>query len=98
MLFDFYSNLLTDKQRTLFEHHYQFDLSLGEIGNNLKISRQAVHDLLRRTIAQLNHYEERLALLEKHQRRSDILADLELALTAQDLDRARELTSMLTNL
>jgi predicted DNA-binding protein YlxM (UPF0122 family) len=84
MLYDFYSNLLTPRQKELFELRFQYDLSLGEIADNLEISRQAVNDLLRRTAAQLNNYEERLHLLAKHRQRTDIIARLEEVLTAGD--------------
>ncbi len=85
MLYDFYWNLLTQRQKDLFELRFQYDLSLGEIADNLKISRQAVYDLLRRTSAQLNNYEERLNLLAKHFQRLDIIAMLEQAVVAGDI-------------
>jgi predicted DNA-binding protein YlxM (UPF0122 family) len=97
LLYDFYGNLLTDRQQELFQHHYQYDLSLGEIAENFQISRQAVHDLLRRTIAQLNNYENRLQLLERHFQRQELLAQLDSALVAADLTRARALTEKLKN-
>lgn len=84
MLYDFYWNLLTQRQKDLFELRFQYDLSLGEIADNLEISRQAVNDLLRRTAAQLNNYEERLNLLAKHRQRTEIIAKLEAALAAED--------------
>ena len=95
LLFDFYSRLLTDKQRELFELHYQYDLSLGEIGENFDVSRQAVHDLLRRTISQLENYEQRLQLVDRHHARQQQLDELMAALESNDIKLARELTDRL---
>ena len=48
MLLDFYGELLTDKQRECFDLHYNEDLSLSEIAEQLGISRQGVWDNIRR--------------------------------------------------
>ena len=97
MLYDFYWNLLTQKQKDLFELHFKYDLSLGEIAANFQISRQAVYDLLRRTSLQLNNYEERLQLLAKHAQRQHNIAQLEQALAAGDLEAARTWLDKLKN-
>ena len=57
LLFDFYGELLTEKQREICRMHLQEDLSLGEIGQELGISRQAAHDNLTRTEALLKNME-----------------------------------------
>ena len=49
LLYDYYGNLLTARQREVFELRYDQALSLGEIGEELGISRQGVHDNLSRT-------------------------------------------------
>lgn len=72
-LFDFYQALLTEKQRTYMELYYLDDLSLGEIAESYKVSRQAVYDNIRRTEAMLEEYEEKLRLFEKFQQRQEIL-------------------------
>lgn len=97
LLFDFYGGMLTGKQKELFELHYQFDLSLGEIAENFGVSRQAVHDLLRRTISQLDNYEERLQLLVKHQERIQLLTQLQQAIDNADTELAQELVDKLKN-
>lgn len=63
LLYDFYGKLLTPKQREVMRLYYEEDLSLGEIAEELKISRQAVHDILRRSEQALEKYEKKLGLL-----------------------------------
>lgn len=57
LLYDYYGDLLTDRQRECFEMRYYQDLSLGEIASELGISRQGVHDNLSRTEALLRNME-----------------------------------------
>ena len=57
MLYDYYGDLLTERQRECFELRYNQDLSLGEIGQELGISRQGVFDNLSRTEQQLRNME-----------------------------------------
>lgn len=64
-LFNFYGNLLTDKQKEILEQYCDFDLSLGEIAENLGISRQAVYDTVKRAEKVLEGYEEKLGLIAK---------------------------------
>ncbi len=65
LLADFYGPLLTDKQRNVWDLHYQQDLSLAEIAEVEHISRQAIHDLLKRTERILTEYEDKLGLLQR---------------------------------
>ena len=67
LLYDFYGELLTEKQKQVYELHYQNDLSLTEIGEELSISRQAVRDQLKRTEKILLDYEEKLQLVSRFQ-------------------------------
>lgn len=62
---DFYGPLLTDKQRMIWDLHYDQDLSLVEIAEVEKISRQAVYDLLKRTEKILRGYEAKLGLVQR---------------------------------
>lgn len=64
-LFDFYTNLLTNKQRHAFTLYYFDDLSLGEIAQELGTSRQAVYDIIKRTEKLLNAYEQKMQLYHK---------------------------------
>lgn len=61
-LFDLYGSLLTEKQSHIMEMYYFDDLSLGEIGEDLGISRQAVHDTIKRCEDAIEEYERKLGL------------------------------------
>lgn len=65
LLYDFYGELLTPKQKLVYEMYYQNDLSLSEIGQELSISRQAVRDQLKRTEGILYGYEQKLQLVSR---------------------------------
>jgi hypothetical protein len=65
LLYDFFGQLLTEKQQRVFELYYDDDLSLGEIAENLNITRQAVYDNLRRAEKLLYNYEKKLKLVDK---------------------------------
>ena len=67
LLYDYYGNLLTDRQRECFEMRYYQDLSLGEIGEELGISRQGVHDNLSRTEALLRNMEQKTGCVRRDQ-------------------------------
>ena len=65
LLYDYYGALLTGRQRECFEMRYHQDLSLGEIGEELGISRQGVHDNLSRTEALLRNMEEKTGCVRR---------------------------------
>lgn len=65
LLYDFYGELLTDHQRRIYEDVVFQDMSLGEIAEEAGISRQGVHDLVRRCDKILCDYEARLHLVER---------------------------------
>lgn len=65
LLFDFYGELLTNKQKEIYELFYQNDMSLSEIAGELDISRQAVRDQLKRTEKILSGYEDKLKLVDR---------------------------------
>ena len=65
LLYDFYGELLTDRQKEIYEQFVLEDLSLGEIAQDAGISRQGVHDLVKRCNKLLEGYEEKLHLVEK---------------------------------
>lgn len=65
MLYDLYGELLTEHQREIFGDLVNNDMSLSEIAESYGISRQGVHDVIRRCDKQLEAYESKLHLLEK---------------------------------
>ena len=65
LLYDFYGELLTPHQRRIYEDAVPNNMSLSEIAEEQGISRQGVHDLIRRCDKALKGYESRLHLLEK---------------------------------
>ncbi len=65
LLFDFYGELLTNHQKEIYEQFIIEDLSLSEIAKEANISRQGVHDLVKRCDKILEEYEEKLHLVEK---------------------------------
>lgn len=65
MLYDFYGELLTAHQRQIYEDVIFENLSLGEIAQEEGVSRQAVHDIVKRCDKALLEYEEKLKLVEK---------------------------------
>jgi len=67
LLYDFYGQLLTEKQQQMMELFYAHDLSLSEIAQENGISRQAVYDILKRTEKILETYESKLGLVVKFQ-------------------------------
>lgn len=65
MFFDFYGKLLTKKQYLVIKLYYLEDLSLGEIGDEIDVTRQGIFDLLKRAEQNLYKYEENLGLVKK---------------------------------
>src|SRR5574344_1094277 len=65
MLYDFYGELLTDHQKKIYEDVVFNDMSLTEIAQEEGITRQGVHDLIKRCDKILNSYEDKLHLVEK---------------------------------
>ena len=72
-LYDLYQNLLTGKQRDYFEQYYFSDFSITEISENQQVSRNAVHDLIKRTIQKLYDFESKMELLKQRKKRNKII-------------------------
>jgi predicted DNA-binding protein YlxM (UPF0122 family) len=81
LLFDLYGDLLSDKQKLYMQLYYLDDLSLGEIAEEVEVSRQAVYDQIRRAEAQLETFEEKMQLLKKASQREQLYRELEGILT-----------------
>jgi RNA polymerase sigma factor (sigma-70 family) len=67
LLFDYYGGLLGERQNQIFSLYHEDDLSLSEIAELMKITRQGVHDALKKAEAQLMKYEDKLGLVERHE-------------------------------
>jgi uncharacterized protein len=76
LLIDFYGPLLTPRQQELMHAYYLEDLSLGEIAGEDGVSRQAVHDLIKRAEASLMEFEERLGFVAEQAAVQEQLAQL----------------------
>lgn len=76
LLIDFYGNLLTEKQLNVIDLYYNNDYSLGEISENLGISRQGVFDRLKRAENILFSLEEKLRLVDKFVQQKDSIRNV----------------------
>ena len=65
LLFDYYGDLLTDRQKMCFDLRHNQDLSLAEIAEELQVSRQGVHDNLSRAEALLLNMEEKTGCVRR---------------------------------
>ena len=65
MLFDFYGDMLTDRQKEFYDLYYNEDLSLGEIAENYNITRQGVRDVIVRAEAVLTELEDKTGLIKR---------------------------------
>ena len=84
LLFDYYGGMLTEKQRDCFDMRYNQDLSLGEIGEALGVSRQAVNDNLTRTEALLRRMEENIGCVKRDMIRRKAIQEILEAATVLD--------------
>ena len=65
MLYDFYGDLLTDRQKEFYDLYYNEDLSLAEIAENYGITRQGVRDVIVRAEAYLTEIEDKTGLIRR---------------------------------
>ena len=77
LLYDFYGELLTKHQQNIYEDAVYNDMSLGEIAEEQGISRQGVHDLIKRCDKILQDYESKLHLVEKFMGAKDKIKEIE---------------------
>jgi predicted DNA-binding protein YlxM (UPF0122 family) len=67
LLFDYYGQLLSERQQEIFSLYHEDNYSRGEIGKEYSISRQGVHDALKKGETALVRYEAKLGLIAKHE-------------------------------
>ena len=68
LLFDFYGDLLTERQRNIYQDAVYGDLSLSELADDYGISRQGIHDQIKRCDKALEEYESKLHLVERFEK------------------------------
>ena len=102
LLYDFYGELLTKHQKEIYEQFVLEDLSLGEIAKEAGISRQGVHDLIKRCNKILQEYESKLHLVEKFVTIKEQIEEMEKSLReTEEPDKealVRQLNGILENL
>ena len=77
MLYDFYGELLTDRQREFFDLYYNEDLSLAEIAENYGISRQGVRDVIVRAEAAMTEIEDKTHIIRRFQQSRAAIAAID---------------------
>ena len=76
ILLEIYGKLLTEKQYDMLNDYYNNDLSLAEIAENEKITRQAVRDNLKKGEKKLFEYEEKLQIMKKNKMQEEQIANI----------------------
>jgi predicted DNA-binding protein YlxM (UPF0122 family) len=97
LLYDFYGELLTDHQKMIYEDAVFEDMSLGEIAQEYGISRQGVHDLIRRCDNSLLEYENKLHLIQRFLNVKDRIKEIDLLTENEELSR-RELAERIRHI
>ena len=82
LLFDFYGDLLTDRQKEFYDLYYNEDLSLAEIAENYGITRQGVRDVIVRAEAVLTELEDKTGIVKRFLRMKEQFARMEEAVAA----------------
>lgn len=96
LLLDFYGNLLTENMRTTLDLYLNDDLSLAEIAQEEQISRQGVHDKVKRSLKQLKGYEDKLGLVKRFLEQKESVKDALNHIDAGNYVKAREVLSRLS--
>ena len=95
LLYDFYGELLTAHQKEIYEQFVLDDLSLGEIAADAGISRQGVHDLIRRCNKILEEYEAKLHLVAKFVKIREMVGEIQSQadeyMETRDLERIEQI-------
>lgn len=95
LYYDFYSDLLTPRQREVLNLYYNEDLNLKEIADRLGSTRQAVFDLIKRTNRSLKLYESKLNLVNHEIKENEVLSrvkrNLETLLKTSTVDKDKKI-------
>lgn len=85
MLYDFYGALLKENQQQMFEAYILDDFSISEIADDMGITRQGVHDAIKRATKQLREYEEKLGLVARFEQQKLAVKKLHEQLQGMDI-------------
>ena len=91
LLYDFYGALLKENQRRMFEASILDDYNLAEIAEDENITRQGVHDAIKRVCKQLREYEQKLGLIEKFEKQKELVKKLHIILKGMNIGDEGEL-------
>ena len=91
LLYDFYGALLKEDQRRMFEASILDDYNLAEIAEDENITRQGVHDAIKRACKQLREYEQKLGLVEKFEKQKELVKKLHIILKGMNIGDEGEL-------
>ncbi len=96
LLYDYYGELLTEHQKKIYEDVVYNNLSLNEIAEDEGISKQGVHDLVKRCDKTLSEYEDKLKLIERGKKASAILDELDkMNLPAEALSKLKDIRELI---
>ena len=102
LLYDFYGELLTPHQKTIYEEYVLDDFSISEIAKEHNISRQGVHDQLKRIDKLLNEYEDTLHLIDRFLRIKEKINEINAyskeVLSSDNLDEAKSIVSRIDSI
>ena len=87
-LYDIYGKLLNEKQRDVINCYYNEDLSLQEIADNNNKSKQAISDMMTRSVDKLFEFEDELSLLKKQEELKDALTSIRELMESSNYDEA----------
>lgn len=76
LLFDFFGDMLTDRQKEFYDLYYNEDLSLAEIAENYNITRQGVRDVIVRAEGILTELEDKTGIIRRFQKMQSQLDDI----------------------
>lgn len=94
LLYDFYGELLTEHQRLIYEKAVYEDLSLKELSEEYGITRQGIHDLIRRCDRILGEYENKLHMIERFEKIRELVKGIDVLAEGTGTDRSDEIRSL----
>lgn len=90
VLFNYYKNLLSGKQKEYLMEHLEEDLSLSEIAKKFDVTRQAVYDNIKRGVKLLYEYEEKIGFYKKECEVEEELEKLKENMSIENIDKIIE--------